>query len=234
MEKDIKSLKQDTSEIHLFQAVRLLDANTHRKELEIRDIQTANIPTLTYFPPDLESIIEKVLQDLGTIHIENAQVPMSVLEIDQQVLFPVKPQGDQKKLSLTNSFQTRILGDNVCIYKGCFIPGNSDKVFVVTSDGKEREIYTSPDLEDSQGVAVDHRGDVYVVGRGSNNIHRISEDGQEHDIVLTADDGINLPGGLSYNFETRELLVINNNYETVNIYKTPIMVQCPTVSNKNP
>ncbi|XP_052059195.1 uncharacterized protein LOC127699849 isoform X2 [Mytilus californianus] len=292
------------------------------------------------------SIIEKVLQDLGTINVEHVQVPMSVLDIDQQVLFPVKPQGDQRKLSLTNSFQTRVLGDNVCIYKGCFIPGNrlilsqylqsnlfvcerdgsnpkvinldyipecitlydnnqalvpvggesvqiidltslklgriikvgrccygitsvkdkiwvngqpktlsivdingkvlktirttfnpwdicankdgdifclhdnSDKVFVVTSDGKEREIYSSPDLDDSQGVAVDHRGDVYVVGRGSNNIHIISDNGQGHDIVLTADDGINLPGGLSYNYETRELLVINNNYETVNIYKT--------------
>ncbi|VDI21493.1 Hypothetical predicted protein [Mytilus galloprovincialis] len=97
---------------------------------------------------------------------------------------------------------------------------DNDKVFLVFSDGKEREIYKSPDLQESDGVAVDDRGDIYVAGRVSNNIHKISNAGQKHEIVLTADDGMNLPTGLSYNNETKELLVLNDYGESINIYKT--------------
>lgn len=50
----------------------------------------------------------------------------------------------------------------------------------VTSDGQEHEIYDSPDLKNPIGVAIDDRGDVYVAGGGSNNIHKISSDGQKH------------------------------------------------------
>ncbi|CAC5399514.1 unnamed protein product [Mytilus coruscus] len=85
---------------------------------------------------------------------------------------------------------------------------NSNKVFLVTSDGKEREIYNSPDLKTARGVAVDDRGDVYVAGNISNNLHRISNNGQKHDIPLTADDGINGPTELSYNCGMNELLVM--------------------------
>ncbi|XP_052090937.1 uncharacterized protein LOC127727858 isoform X1 [Mytilus californianus] len=341
--RDLESLKQYTSEIHLFQVVKFLDAKTHQKELEIREIQTGSVPILTYHPSESESNIKKLIPDLGTITVDNVQVPTPVLNIDQQCQFLVR---DKRKLSLTHSFQTTKLGDGVSIFRGCFIPGDklllghnrynklsvskldgskpkvinldylplhitlydnnhaivsggdkgfqiidlttlkpgrkikvgeyckgitnvkdkiwvqnqdntltivdingkvlntihttfnpfeisanqdgdvyctdidSDKVYVVTSDGKEREIYSSPDLKDAGDVAVDDRGDVYVAGKGSNNIHRISNDGQKHDIVLSADDGIKQPTGLSYNCETRELFVINNQWKAINIYKT--------------
>ncbi|XP_071155301.1 uncharacterized protein [Mytilus edulis] len=337
---DLKSLKKHASDIHLFQAVKYLDAKTHQKELEIREIQTAIVPTLTYHPP--ESSITQILPDLGMIMVDNVPVTMPALDIDQQGQFYVT---DKKKFSLTNSFHTAQLGDGVCIGRGCFIPGerlllsennkeklivcnidgsnpkvinldckpkritlydndralvsvsekgikiidltsskpggiikvggycsgitsvkdkiwvqnnfetvnlidingkvlfttnttfsawdicaNKDgdvycttsrgnKVFVVTSDGKEREIYSSSDLKNPYGLAVDNNGDVFVAGRSSNNIHRISHDGQTHDIVLTEHDGIDKPTGLSYNCETGELLVINDDSKTVNIYQ---------------
>ncbi|XP_052059194.1 uncharacterized protein LOC127699849 isoform X1 [Mytilus californianus] len=342
---DLKSLKQHASEIHLFQVVKFLDVKTHQKELKIRELQIATVPTLTYHPLELESNVKAILLDFGNITIDNVPVPKPVLDLDQQSQVLVRAQGDKRKLSLTNSFQTTKLGNGVCILRGCFFPGNrlllcqysgsklfackldgsnykeinlnfepkyitlyrnkhaivsqgngsvqiidltslrpsrminvggtcegitsfkdkiwvknerntltivdingkvlntihtkfdpwvicannngdvyctdnfSNKVFVVTSDGKEREIYKSPDLTITSAVAVDDRGDVYVAGRGSNNIHRISNDGQKHDIVLTADDGIYQPIGLSYNCETRELLVVNNYNNIVNIYK---------------
>lgn len=97
---------------------------------------------------------------------------------------------------------------------------DNDKVFVVISDGKEREIYSSSDLNDPQGVAVDDHGNVFNAGMVSNNIHRLSHDGQTRDIILTKHDGIIGPTGLSYNCETRELLLINNNYTSVNVYRT--------------
>lgn len=78
---------------------------------------------------------------------------------------------------------------------------DNDMIFVVTLDGKEREIYSSPDLTEPNGVAVECRSDVYA----SNNILKIYKNGQKYDIVLTADDGINGPSGLFFNYETREL-----------------------------
>ncbi|VDI32255.1 Hypothetical predicted protein [Mytilus galloprovincialis] len=340
---DLNSLKQHTSEVHLFQVVKFLDAKAYQKELEIREIQTATVPILKYNPPESESKIKKLVQDLGTITIENVQVQMPVLDIDQQGQFLVR---DERKLSLTHSFPTLKLSNEVRIRSGCFISDdrllfcnyrdkqlivckldgsnsgmidldfipqnislydkthavvaggdkgiqiidltsrkpdrrikvegqcteitsvkdkiwvnnksntltivdingkvlkviqttfnpynmcanqdgdvyctdlNSNKVFLVSSDGKEHEIYSSPDLKRPDGVAVDDRGDVYVTGCISKNIHRIYNDGQKHDIVLTAEDGINLPTGLSYNNETKELLVLNDYGYSINIYKT--------------
>ncbi|XP_063411341.1 uncharacterized protein LOC134694267 [Mytilus trossulus] len=340
--RDLNSLKQHTSEVHLFQVVKFLDAKAYQKELEIREIQTATVPILKYHPSEFESKMKKLVQDLGTITVENVQVQMPVLDIDQQGQFLNR---DKRKLSLAQSFPTTKLGTGVSIFRGCFISGyrlllchynekrlivcrldasnftviemdysphnislydkthvvvsvvdkgiqiidltslkpgrtikvegncygitsvnekiwvknkpytltivdingkvfkvikttfnpndicanqdgdvyctdnQSNKVYEVTSDGKEREIYSSPDLDGSYGVAVDDRGDVYVAGYTSNNIHRISNDGQTHDIVLSADDGIYRPFGLSYNNETKELLVFNDYGDSINIYR---------------
>ncbi|XP_063420920.1 uncharacterized protein LOC134706142 [Mytilus trossulus] len=351
--RDFESLKQNTSENHLFQAIKFLDAKCHQKELEIRKIQTAPLPTLTYHPSDSESNIKNFLSDLGTITVDDVLVQMPALAIDQQGQCLVKSHGEKRMLSLVHSFQTTQLGDGVAIYRGAFVPGRrlvlgqraigkmfvcefngsisskisldyipacltmydsnhvlvsgakggfqnfdlttlspgkeisiqelcrkindkdccrgitsvkkniwiknksktltkvdingkvektikttfdpwdicanedgdlyctdatSDKVYVVMSDGKEREIYNSPYLKGVESVAVDYRGDVYVAGKGSNNIHRISNDGQAN-IVLTANDGIELPAGLFFNNETGELLVINNNHKSINIFK---------------
>ncbi|VDI50589.1 Hypothetical predicted protein [Mytilus galloprovincialis] len=340
--RDLKALKQHTSDINFFQVLKFLDVKTYEKELEIRDIQA--VPTLTYHPPKTESTIKSNHPDLGTIDIENVPVIMPLLEIDQQCQFLVR---GQRELSFTNSFECRKLSSYVSsMFRGCIIPGNrlllslflgnnlficeldgsnpkeikldypaarvtlydnnhvllslgngsieminlktlkpgkkikvgghcrgitsmkdriwvrnhpntltkvdikgkvkntihlrfdpfdicankdgdvfctnltSDKVYAVSSDGKETEIYNRCDLISATGVAVDDRGYVYIAGRESNTIHKISNDGQEHDIVLTADDGIQNPTGLSYNFDTRELLVVNNYGCTVNIYKT--------------
>ncbi|VDI14969.1 Hypothetical predicted protein [Mytilus galloprovincialis] len=340
---DLSSLKQQTSEIHLFQVVKFLDAKIYEKEMEIRDFQKATVPILKYNPSESLSKIEKLVPDLGVITVENVQVQMSVLDIDQQCQFLVK---DERKLSISHSFQTSKLGNVVSMDRGCFIsddklllcnfflkrlivctvdgsnsnvieldyspldislfdknhavvsvggagiqiidltslkPGRiinvegscsrittvkdkilvnnkshtltivdingkvlniirttfdpycicanqdgdvyctdakNDKVYVVTSDGKEREICNSPDLKGANGVAVDDRGDVYLTGCVSNNIHRISYDGQKHDIVLSADDDIIRPFSISYNNETKELLVFNDYGDSINIYKT--------------
>ncbi|XP_052079935.1 uncharacterized protein LOC127718076 [Mytilus californianus] len=341
---DLKSLKQHTSEIHFFQVMTFLDAKTCLKELEIREIQTATVPILKYYPSESAPNIEKLVHDLGTITVENVQVQMPVLAIDQQGQFLVR---DERKLSLAHSFRTTKLGNGVSIYRGCFISGerlllghimkkqlfvcaldgsnsnvidldykplnislydknhavvsvgdagiqiidltslklgrrikvegfcggitsvkdkiwvknkpdtltivdvdgnvlkviqttfdpseicsnqdgdvyctdnkNRNKVYAVTFDGKEREIYNSPDLKSTAGVAVDDRGDVYVAGLLSNNIHRISNDGQKHGIVLTADNGINEPTGISINNETKKLSVLKDLYKSINIYKT--------------
>ncbi|VDI15618.1 Hypothetical predicted protein [Mytilus galloprovincialis] len=111
---DLKSLKQHTSEIHLFQVVKCLDAKTYQKELEIREIQTATVPILKYNPSESESNISKLVPDLGTITVENVQVQMPLLDIDQQGQCLVR---DERKLSLKHSFPTRQLGNGVDIIR---------------------------------------------------------------------------------------------------------------------
>ncbi|CAC5399505.1 unnamed protein product [Mytilus coruscus] len=298
---DMKLLKQHTSEIHLFQAVKLLDAR-NQKELEIREIQTETIPTLTYHSSESESDINKVLQDFGdgvnifsgcfipcnTLllvpyyesrlyvckldgsktkailldngpeHIplyDNNSAVVSVGEngiqiIDLTTLKPgrkIKVEGYcrgitsvQDKIWVNNrpNFLTildingKFLNTIQATFNPCDICANkngdvyctdfdSNKIYLVTSDGKEREIYNSPDLRNPSCGTVDERCDVYVAGYGSNSIDRLSNDGQKHDIVLTVDDQITRPTWVSYNYETRELLVVHkDDCATVNIYKT--------------
>ncbi|XP_063411320.1 protein PML-like [Mytilus trossulus] len=260
---DLKSLKQHTSEIHLFQVVKFLDAKIYQKELEIREIETAPVPILKYHPSESESNIKKLVPDLGTITVENVQVQIPVLDIDQQVsvgkagfqiidLKSLKPgrliqvggkcsgiTSVKDKIWVKNKSNTltivdingkvfKVIKTTFDAYQICASQDgdvyctdlNSSTVFLVSSDGKERELYNSPDLRGARGVAVDDRGDVFVSGWLSNNIHRISDDGQKHDIILSADDGIKGPFGLSYNNETRELLLLNNRGESIYIYKT--------------
>ncbi|VDI12606.1 Hypothetical predicted protein [Mytilus galloprovincialis] len=137
---DLKSLKQHTSEIHIFQTVKSLDSKTHQKELEIRKIQTTTVPILAYHPSESESNMNKILPDLGTITVDTVLVPMPMLDIFQQGQFSVN---DKRKLSLTTK-----LGNEVNIYRCCFIPGNrlllcqdgDRQLYVCQLDGSEFEI----------------------------------------------------------------------------------------------
>ncbi|XP_071153441.1 uncharacterized protein [Mytilus edulis] len=153
--RDLNSLKQHASEIHLFKVVKCLDVKTHQKELKIRELQIATIPTLTYHPLELESNVKTILLDLGNITVDNVPVPIPVLDLDQQSQVLVRSHGDERQLSLINSFQTTKLGDGVCILRGCFFPGNrillsqysGRKLFACKHDGsnyKEINLHFEP------------------------------------------------------------------------------------------
>ncbi|XP_052059227.1 uncharacterized protein LOC127699861 isoform X2 [Mytilus californianus] len=81
---DLSSLKPNTSEIHLFQSVKLLEEITNEKECEIRKIERADVPTITFMPSELESNMEKLLADLGTIRVEEFPVPVPELNANHE------------------------------------------------------------------------------------------------------------------------------------------------------
>ncbi|VDI14965.1 Hypothetical predicted protein, partial [Mytilus galloprovincialis] len=147
---DINSLKQHSSEVHLFQVVKLLDANIYQKELEIREIPTATIQILKYNPPEFESNIKKLVPDLGTITVENVQVPKPVLDIDKQCHFPVR---EGRKLSLTHSLPTTKLGNGVSISRGCFI---SDDRLLLCHFYEKRLIVCTFDASNSNVIELDY------------------------------------------------------------------------------
>lgn len=90
----------------------------------------------------------------------------------------------------------------------CFYPG-----------GAHSCIYRSEDLKDPSGMTTDDAGNLYVAGHLSHNIHKISAQGKKHEVILSFKDGINLPQRIVMNDKTQELLVINNEWRSIDIYQ---------------
>jgi hypothetical protein len=82
-------------------------------------------------------------------------------------------------------------------------------------------IYTY-DISGNQGLAVDQQGHVYICGRGSQDIHRLSPDGTFRDIVLSKHDGVDGPWSITFNNDFTKLFIIINGGiyggETVLVY----------------
>ena len=78
------------------------------------------------------------------------------------------------------------------------------------------------------GLAVDQQGHVYISGRDSHDIHRLSPDGTFRDIVLSKHDGVDGPRGITFNNDFTKLFIINNRGESVLVYscKWRIFIFC--------
>jgi hypothetical protein len=70
-------------------------------------------------------------------------------------------------------------------------------------------------------VTTDQQGHAYISGRDSNDIQRLSSDGTFRDIVLSKHDGVDGPGGISFNNDFTKLFIINGE-ATVSIYNVAI------------
>jgi hypothetical protein len=74
------------------------------------------------------------------------------------------------------------------------------------------------DISGSLGLAVDQQGHVYICGRDSNDIHRLSPDGTLRDIVLNEHDGVDEPWGITFNNDFTKLFFLNRKGKTVLVY----------------
>ena len=68
------------------------------------------------------------------------------------------------------------------------------------------------------GLAVDQQGHVYISGRDSQDIHRLSPDGTLRDIVISKHDGVDKPWGITFNNDFTKLFIINRGGKTVLVY----------------
>jgi hypothetical protein len=78
-------------------------------------------------------------------------------------------------------------------------------------------IYTY-DISGYRGLAVDQQGHVYISGRDSDDIHRLSPDGTFRDIVLSKHDGVDGSWSITFNNDFTKLFIINNEGESVLVY----------------
>ena len=92
------------------------------------------------------------------------------------------------------------------------------KVYCIKKDGSNVFTFSSPDLKGPDGIDTDRQGNVYVVGKDSNNILRLSPDGQNSDIIMTGEDGISQPITLCFSRDFKKLFVSNERGNRVVVY----------------
>jgi hypothetical protein len=102
--------------------------------------------------------------------------------------------------------------DNNIYYTDC------NKVSCITKDGSNVFTFCSPDLKCADGIDTDRQRNVYVVGRTSNNILRLSPDGQNSDIIMKKEDGIIDPLTLCFSRDFKKLFVSNKSGTQVVVY----------------
>ncbi|VDI54559.1 Hypothetical predicted protein [Mytilus galloprovincialis] len=125
-----------------------------------------------------------------------------------------------RSITANNMIEDFCIDNNDNIY---YTPvSNSDNnVNRIIHDGQESIYFSHSDLIRPNSIDVDGKGNVYVGGLMSDNIHRISSDGKDHQIILTKNDGIHGPWGLCYNRGKKQLLVVNDNKKSVAMYNLP-------------
>ena len=91
-------------------------------------------------------------------------------------------------------------------------------LYCIKPDGGEVFTYNSPDLCGAWGVTTDNHGNVYIVGRISNNIHRLRPDGTFIDIILKEEDNIKAPITCCFNRNYRKLYVVSNYDDVISVF----------------
>ena len=90
-----------------------------------------------------------------------------------------------------------------------------DELCCINLDGHAIYRY---DIEGFEGLAVYRQGHVYISGRNSNDIHRLSPDGTFRDIILNKHDGVDWPYGITFSNDFTKLFIINDGGEAVLVY----------------
>ncbi|VDI79133.1 Hypothetical predicted protein [Mytilus galloprovincialis] len=100
-----------------------------------------------------------------------------------------------------------------------FSPLTSDKIYTLSTDGKQALFYTCIQNITFNGLAVDSKGNMIIADTYSNCIRRISQDGENIETILSIDDGISKPDHLQFNSKTNELLVLSVENGSIQIFK---------------
>ncbi|XP_071179934.1 E3 ubiquitin-protein ligase TRIM56-like [Mytilus edulis] len=94
----------------------------------------------------------------------------------------------------------------------------SNKVYCIDGEGNILFSYSSPTLKGPDGITTDGNGNVYVVGRMSNNVHCLTPKGAGSEIVLAADNGIKDPIAICFSQDYKNLYISNESGKSVWIF----------------
>jgi DNA-binding beta-propeller fold protein YncE len=124
-----------------------------------------------------------------------------ILNIDGSFVREIATHGDNNNLLYNERNDQLLLRQN-------------DRLCCINLDGHVIYRY---DISGDRGLAVDQQGHVYISGRDSDDIHRLSPDGTFRDIVLSKHDGVDGPRGITFNNDFTKLFIINKG-KTVLVY----------------
>ena len=86
---------------------------------------------------------------------------------------------------------------------------NGEDVYCVKLDGTIVFKYSSENIRTLQKIATDQNGIVYIVGKNSNNVHRITPDGRFIDQIL--DNDLKQPQAICFNRNYAKCYITSNN-----------------------
>ena len=93
---------------------------------------------------------------------------------------------------------------------------NGEDVYCVKLDGTIVFKYSSENLKTPQKIATDQNGIVYIVGKDSNNVHRITPDGRFIDHIL--DNDLKQPQAICFNKNYAKCYITSNNGKSLFLY----------------
>ncbi|KAL4221747.1 hypothetical protein ACF0H5_020002 [Mactra antiquata] len=91
---------------------------------------------------------------------------------------------------------------------------------IVCIDDVGNHLYsiTDPELLNVDGVCVDGRGNIFVVGQKSHNVVQFNEDGKKVGVVIKKADGLHRPCSVSFDPKLNRLFVGMVDTDVVKIY----------------
>jgi hypothetical protein len=95
---------------------------------------------------------------------------------------------------------------------------DNDSLYCIKPDGEEVFTYSSADLRGTRDVTTDNHDNAYIVGRYSNNIHRLRPDGTFIDIILKEEDTIDNPATCCFNRNYIKLYVANHRGRVISVF----------------
>ncbi|CAG2219324.1 unnamed protein product [Mytilus edulis] len=94
----------------------------------------------------------------------------------------------------------------------------NNEVQCITSDGKPVFSYSSPDLRDARDIQIDDAGNIYVIGRNSQSIHKLTCSGTLLDILLN--DNLSKPFAFCFSKDLAKCYIANDGGSKVSVFKT--------------
>ncbi|CAC5368766.1 unnamed protein product [Mytilus coruscus] len=191
--------------------VALIDTVNAIITFQNKGYRILDLTTLTlgqYFKPEAPGCYA-VTSSQGQIWIDTGSFAIIQIDINGNVLRTLTTKHEIKSICSNDTGNIYYVSNEV----------QNDRIYCIKAEGEETIFYDSPDLRWPSDITLDNKGNVYVAGGVSNNVHKISPDGKRHEIVLSKEDGVYSSCGMCYNKERKTIFVISDYGNNIVTYK---------------
>ena len=162
------------------------------------------------------------------ISVQNINMCLGVTWVDDNVYVSGSDSHGKSRINIldSNGQQISSISSIGCSYTLWYIHHRDNNVYYtdfldvycIKKDGSKVFTFSSPDVIGPYGINTDRQGNVYVLGWDSNNIVRLSPDGQNSDIIMKEEDGISHPVTFCFSRDFKKLFVSNEGGKRVVVY----------------